>query len=581
MKALNQEVKVLMQCNFDELINLVLFKCPWLNPSTSHYKSFKLFMNFCMRFLGLRSSLIPSLVSSLLSQSLPSACQSSASAALLFGPKKFASLKELKAYLEAQLVANEAKVERNNETIGSSIEEDLTPFNNPECSQILLTLWKKYGEDFVEGNWHIFTNDAKEYVASNGKTSRVLQYRDHLLALQQKVSLQFKEAMEHHFAKVGTKVVDFICALFKEFPLSSSTVLGKLFEKFPYKKLPLEQQYYYFKLMLTIAGRCTSMEEGIVSFCVGKLLLIDADAKTYWRSKVVFDAEAVGERLEKAVRKVYDETENKVSAVLGLLFEYFDKRLEASMNCESELEEFADMVLKIFEEEILPSHKTNYIQYMLLYLLAAPVFNIFREKFISLLLIQSADQRVFHEKRVVLLSYFASTIGLSTFLTPQFIAEALRIYIADHANDSKTLYPHFVQSLAYVLCYKVDLLRECAEVYELMTSLLLDGEVLRVVEPNLRECLLNTVGSEGACEEEGKKKETTAAMYWFFGGVNYLPIIHQKLKDKLLHLPIVQKRKVEPKTSVKAGLKKKGKVQSLQGEAHNRQKLNRSLLFSH
>jgi len=529
MKALNKEVKTLAQYGFDEFTNIILFKCPWLNPSTNHHKCFKLFTGFCMRFLGLRSSFIPSAISNLLSQSFPSVYQSSE---LIFDLKKFSSLKEIKTYLKSHLTVDNIRIERNNETIGSSIEEDLTPFNDVECCRILLALWKRYGENYTEGKWHVFTNDTKQFVASNSKSIHTLLYNDYLLTMQEKIMMNFRENMEWHFNEVGKKIVELVCKLIKEFPLSSSIILNKLFERFPYRRLPVEQQYYYFKLILSIANKCINMEEAILSFCMEKLLLIEADTKTHDRDTILLDPEVIKMDIEKSNRRIYNDTECKINAILSLLFDYFDNRLVDN--------EFADMMLRIFEERILPTHKTNYIQYVIMYLLAIPSFGVFREKFVSLLVIQSMNQKVFIERRVTLLSYFASVIGTLTFLDSSFILQALRLYIMEYENKEETIDAYFVESLIYISYYRINLLKEHKDILNSIIKIIFKKETLQT---NLLQCLLNAIKAEEYTnkkaiikEIEGgtkkvRRKEIT--MYWFFGGFNNLPIIKQRLKGIL------------------------------------------------
>jgi len=72
LQAFGQNVSSLLENNCEEVINLILFKCPWMAPNTNHYKCFNQFMNFCIRLFGLRPSFIPPTLSSLLLNSLPS-----------------------------------------------------------------------------------------------------------------------------------------------------------------------------------------------------------------------------------------------------------------------------------------------------------------------------------------------------------------------------------------------------------------------------------------------------------------------------------------------------------------------------
>eukprot|EP01022_Parablepharisma_sp_SALTPOND_P013976 TRINITY_DN1878_c0_g1_i2.p1 TRINITY_DN1878_c0_g1~~TRINITY_DN1878_c0_g1_i2.p1 ORF type:complete len:654 (+),score=32.79 TRINITY_DN1878_c0_g1_i2:546-2507(+) len=477
------------------------------------------------------------------------------------GSKKFSSLHDLKGYLDnypLSPVNDNGSLERSSDTICSSPGDDLVPLNNSEFTNVLLALCQKHGQNYAQNDWQLFyTNYPNRlfFAVSNTGQKFPILYKDHLLSMQEAFMAKAKESREAHFGKIGSKIVEFICTLLREFPLSSPVVLKTVFDKFPYKKLPLEHQHHYFKTTLAITSKFTNVEERAIGLCVEKFLQIDVDARTHWRNTIILDTEQIQDRINKYERKVYHETEKKINIILELIIEYLDQRVAKAVQLgKSEIEEFTDMLLKIFEDKIMASYKSNYIQYILLYLASIPELEIFRQKFVSLLLIQSSNPKEFREKRIVFLNYFASFIGISNFLEPELIIEAMRIFLAECYKASGKMLPYMIQALVYILCYKYDALKTDIGIINEITNFLFvkKPEMLCQLEPNMLSDLLNLIKLENlrwkkpgiAAIEATRSKQTAPFLpaYWFFAGVNYLPVIKQKLEGKLVHLTLAQRR---------------------------------------
>lgn len=86
-----------------------------------------------------------------------------------------------------------------------------------------------------------------------------------------------RESMAARYKANGAKIAEFFTDIIKSFPLSKAQVMQSLMGKFPYKKVKIEQQYSYFKMLLEIANQSESLEEQILSICIDKLIQIDAD----------------------------------------------------------------------------------------------------------------------------------------------------------------------------------------------------------------------------------------------------------------------------------------------------------------
>jgi len=459
---------------------------------------------------------------------------------------------------------------------------------------VLLDLFRKHSQKDPQNKFKpqlFYTNIPERtfYLTSSQKTAekQIIPYKQIILSLQQENLTKTANLNESHYQKIGSKIVDFILAILREFPLTSQIVLKTLAEKFPYKKLPIEQQYHYFKIMLAIASKSVNSEEKILGICFEKFLQIEVDSKTYWRNQIISDIVSLQFRLEKTLkRRIYTENEKKIDAILSLFYKYIDERL-AKINeisdeniQKSEKEDFCDTILKLFEEKVIQSHKTNYIQFIITYLALNKDMEIFRQKFISLLLIKSANQSNFIENRIVLLNYFGSFIAsCGDLLEPELIIEALKIFANDfmelRKNKGNKLGAFYIQVLAYILCYRWEIIRKNAELFDLIKEIVFginkniagnQSEFIIYIEPSILHELVKLIEIqqdiswkkqgiqilENVINKQTSENIIPLNSYWFFAGINYLPITILNFSDKLAHFTVSQKKQLEevPKENI-------------------------------
>ncbi len=67
---MTRAISSLLQYNCVELINIILFKSPWLSEKSGQWRCFNQFVSFCMNLFSLRPSYIPSTLSALLVQAV-------------------------------------------------------------------------------------------------------------------------------------------------------------------------------------------------------------------------------------------------------------------------------------------------------------------------------------------------------------------------------------------------------------------------------------------------------------------------------------------------------------------------------
>ncbi len=234
--------------------------------------------------------------------------------------------------------------------------------------------------------------------------------------------------------------------------------------------------------------------------------------------------------------------------------------IQDEKKAKSEREDFTDTLLTIFEDKVLASHKTNFVQYILAYVASLPTMEVFRQKFLSFLLLQAFDPKLFPSKRIVLLEYLGSFLAACDFLEPELVVEAMRIFVSEFrqklAPFSKPISVHALQALLTVFCYRFDTLKTDREtMLAIMESLLpaaggllgqMDSEVLKETLTLLRlqEVVVakNAVATvETAIGQQAAETAVPISVYMYFSGILHLPILQQKLDGKLGYLTHTQK----------------------------------------
>ncbi len=146
-------------------------------------------------------------------------------------------------------------------------------------------------KEWERGNMKLYLNYLRRsfYLVRKDEKTEV-EWKELVARLGTETEEKRVAAMSQHFERAGGRLGEFVCRLLKEYPLSEPQVLRVLFERFPYKKLPTELQYFYFRLMLETARNSPSTEERLLEFCVEKFLQLDVDARAPHKRAIILDA---------------------------------------------------------------------------------------------------------------------------------------------------------------------------------------------------------------------------------------------------------------------------------------------------
>ncbi len=270
----------------------------------------------------------------------------------------------------------------------------------------------------------------------------------------------------------------------------------------------------------------------------------------------------------------------KANLLLGLFINYAGdsiSHIREKAGEPGEIDEYIDQLLKVFEEKIIPAHKTNYVQYVFLYLFSRGDMQIFREKFVSLLFLQAFNDKLFVGIRLRYLNYFASFLASAQKAEGQMVAAALRMVLQKLPGSATKLRTHIVQSLLYVACYRWrEVKDELGLAKELVSTLIRDEEksLLFVESSILSECLLllrhldhveyagEIAVLEKVCAEQKEKRVRPVSAYFLFGAAGTMPVVDEKLREDVC---LMTYRQTEGHYRKNSNTTNSGSVESIMG----------------
>ena len=225
---------------------------------------------------------------------------------------------------------------------------------------------------------------------------------------------------------------------------------------------------------------------------------------------------------------------------LNIIIEYLDTKIKALKTVD--MEEFVNFYLKLFEEKILTSHKTNYVQYLILYIFSIPNMNLFREKFLSLLILRSFNEDLTLNIRLRFLNYLSSFIASAKLFDTKILIATMTM-ISDKLTSADTKFrTHIIQSLLYIICYKWNIIESFIVSNKILFTIIKDRSLTYVEESILLEATLlfqkldamkysEDIFALNKALAEQKKVHPIKAYFLFSNNSGYLPIIEMKMSD--------------------------------------------------
>jgi hypothetical protein len=135
------------------------------------------------------------------------------------------------------------------------------------------------------------------YIQHEDGSKEEISYLKCIATVRDEMFAKRVQALNETYEKKGPLVVELISKTLQGFLLSQTQIMQLLTERFPYKKLRIEQQYLYFRMMLELAVKCESTEEQIIGLCIEKFIQIDADIEAGHKAVIITDTQTIEERI--------------------------------------------------------------------------------------------------------------------------------------------------------------------------------------------------------------------------------------------------------------------------------------------
>jgi hypothetical protein len=120
-----------------------------------------------------------------------------------------------------------------------------------------------------------------------------------------------------------------------------------------------------------------------------------------------------------------------------------DSQIFQNLDGVNKAKEFIENLIKIFEEKILTTFKSTYIQFIIIFAFSCKHLAVFREKFLSLLILKAFDRELDENIRIYCLNYIASLMGSAKkIIEDQLFFEGLEFILKFSKKfKSKSIFP--------------------------------------------------------------------------------------------------------------------------------------------
>ena len=235
-------------------------------------------------------------------------------------------------------------------------------------------------------------------------------------------------------------------------PTGQSELFPVIMEHFPHKRFPKHMQCEFVCQLLHICEYVPILQESVLGLIVSKCLEIDVDIviedsgvvkiQEDYEGEVGDDMFVMGDEsgggsaaactskriYSEGAQRISDEvveSADKLDGMLVLLVEFIQAKIEKGGDL---LNRLAHQWLAVFEEKILLTHRSKFVQFVMFYFASKVVR--FRDAFGTSLLRLFLDESAAHLRRQSAILYLASYLARANFISIQSISDMMMELLA-------------------------------------------------------------------------------------------------------------------------------------------------------
>ena len=235
-------------------------------------------------------------------------------------------------------------------------------------------------------------------------------------------------------------------------PTGQSELFPVIMDHFPHKRFPKHMQCEFVSQLLHICEYVPILQESVLGLIVSKCLEIDVDIviedsgvvkiQEEYEGEVGDDMFVMGEEsgggsasactskriYSEGAQRISDEvaeSADKLDGMLILLVEFIQAKIDKGGDL---LNRLAHQWLSVFEEKILLTHRSKFVQFVMFYFASKVVR--FRDAFGTSLLRLFLDESAAHLRRQSAILYLASYLARANFISTQSISDMMMELLA-------------------------------------------------------------------------------------------------------------------------------------------------------
>jgi len=424
-------ISSLLRAGAKDLIDLILTKPPKYDASSAHHfiKSFEAYQNFCITLLSFDCSYIIKVTNYILNEALK-LCTISVSGVVsleIGEDNHFDSIEEIQ--------------KRAREILQGTKKNKLTELRNQRDTTFMSALLKKHpnahekGLDNEDMTMAIYKGKSKQntpcfFVSLNNENETVkstpsqnndrsdLQDISYMKCINE-VAVKLSHSMISSMEELRLDIrmfIDLAVKIADKFPFNKPKILNLIIKMIPHSALHVQVHAIFIRILFYIMNKMPYYEEEILEAVLTRFIQIDVSIKSkqlaYKRHFTSNDLKAdvylyylihhFKERLrtieEDSIPSLQTPPKNSQDAHMDSNSEIDsiessddEEVCEDSATSKNKMEKFCDMLIKLFENNVLPYSESHYPQYCFLYVCS--VNQVFLQKLITLFILRAFNSK--------------------------------------------------------------------------------------------------------------------------------------------------------------------------------------------
>ncbi|KAL4446456.1 hypothetical protein ABPG74_001197 [Tetrahymena malaccensis] len=359
----------------------------------------------------------------------------------------------------------------------------------------------------------------------------------------QKIDISYVKSVfnlvDEQFQKIGLKqgspnqkkmmlqVVDLLAKIIKIYPLYQNDLCRILQESYPHRVQGEQFHKIYLTNILQLTIKCPQLMPKILIIAIQKLIEIDSEIKLdYDAQENEKNSQIMAEKLDWLMLIIFEFIDYQLKDKVGS-DSCFGQKEEIKQNSldkkdKAQIEDkFFKIFLNVFSEQILITHQSKYVQFIIFYLCS--LRNSFQNAFLNHLVknITEKNPLIYKSTQINSIYYLGSYIARAKYIENESIRKIFE-YLINHLNkyiqkfDERqkeenyneglhkihlNLY-HLLQAMLYILCYRFKAVLESKEnllqkFHDIMDKACSNFNALFFISPNIQSVFSDVCLSYG------------------------------------------------------------------------------------